>query len=195
VNWLTLVADGAPPSQGVNGALNVNGVLYAYGDGCATLSWDPTSRCVVGNLCLANSLNWGVAVNFDFNNSGATGVPANTKYAWNANTVGAAGLAWQAIGQAPNGFQVWVLNMDPIFGGACTAQSCDINGPADGTGIASDSGQISFLSMQKDYWGGTGVSYVFNPTDISAIQFKLPAAISSLDTTYELCIDAIGVIR
>ena len=131
-------------------------------------------------------------INFDFNNSGA---PTNTKHAWNANTVGATGLAWQATGQAPNGFQVWVLNMDPIFAGSCSVATCDINGPADGTGLASDSGQFSFLSMQKDYWGGTGVAYTFNPADISALQFKLPAAISSLDTSYQLCIGSVGVVR
>jgi hypothetical protein len=49
--------------------------------------------------------------------------------------------------------------------------------------------------MMKDDWGGTGVPYVFNATNISALQFKIPAATSSLSTSYSLCIDRLGVIR
>jgi hypothetical protein len=195
VNWLTLVADGAPPDQGVNGALGVDGVLYAYGDGCATMTWEPSSRCVVGNLCLASATSWGVAIGFDFYNSGATWVPPNTKHAWSATAAGATGLAWQDTGQLPSGLQVWVQNMDPSFNGSCSATSCDINGPADGASAAPLDGQFSFATMQKDNWGGTGISYVFSPTDISALQFKIPGALDSEETQYQLCVDAIGVVR
>jgi hypothetical protein len=194
-NWLTLVADGAPPDQGVNGKLNINGVLYAYGDGCATLNWNPSSRCLSGDLCVGSATNWGVAVGFDFNNSGAMGVPPDTKHAWNANAVAASGLAWRTMGSVPNGLQVWVLNMDPSFGGTCSVKSCDINGPPDGTANASSSGQFSFATMMKDDWGGTGTAYTFNPTDISALQFKVTAALDSIDTSYELCVESIGVVR
>lgn len=194
-NWLTLVADGAPPDQGVNPKLKINGVLYAYGDGCATVNWDPGSRCVSGELCLSSETNWGVAVGFDFNNSGATGTPPDTKHAWNANAVGAKGLAWSGTSSTPHGLQVWVLNMDPSYNGACSAMSCDINGPPDGTATAKSTGQLSFAGMIKDDWGGTGVAYTFDATDISAMQFKIPAPLVSLDMGYELCINELGVIR
>lgn len=194
-NWLTLLADGAPPDLGVNAKLKINGVFYAYGDGCATLHWDAATRCVSGDLCLSSESNWGVAVGFDFNNSGATGMPPDTKHAWNANAVGVKGLAWSGTSFTPRGLQVWVLNMDPIYKGACSMMSCDINGPPDGVANAKASGQLSFAAMVKDDWGGTGEAYTFDATDISAMQFKVTSPLSSLDTSYELCINELGVVR
>ena len=47
----------------------------------------------------------------------------------------------------------------------------------------------------KDYWGGTGTTYAFDPTRISSLQIKIPPATSSLDTSYSLCVDQLGVIR
>jgi len=47
----------------------------------------------------------------------------------------------------------------------------------------------------KDNWGGTGTAYAFNVANISALQFKIPAATNSLATGYTLCIDRLGVIR
>ncbi|MET0789924.1 MAG: hypothetical protein ABW061_00255 [Polyangiaceae bacterium] len=194
-NWLELLDDGAPPDLGLNAKLGINGVLYAYGDGCATMTWDASSRCLNGELCLTSAANWGVAVGFDFNNSGATGTPANTKHAWNANTYGVVGLAWDTASALPNGFQVWVQNMDPSYNGSCSAMSCDIAGPGDGTASASPSGEFSFATMQKDDWGGSGVPYAFNAANISALQFKVKSAIVPDDTSYRICVRSIGVVR
>ena len=85
--------------------------------------------------------------------------------------------------------------MDPSFGGTCSAASCSIDGPPDGTSSASASGQLSFASMVKDYWGGTGTSYVFDPSNISSIQLKIPAATISSSTAYSVCFDQLGVVR
>jgi hypothetical protein len=189
VNWLGLSSDAAPPTLGPNGKLGINGVFYAYGDGCSTAHFDMPTRCVSGDLCVASAANWGVSIGFDLNNSG------DVKHPWSATAVGVTGIAWETHGVLPTQPQVWILNMDPKFSGMCTAAECGINGPPDGTPAASAKGQLLFSAMMKDNWGGTGTVYTFNPANISAIQFKIPAAVSSSDTTYELCIDRLGVIR
>lgn len=195
VNWLGLLGDAAPPTSGPNGKLGINGVFYAYGDGCATVNWDPPSRCVSGELCMASAANWGVSIGFDFVNTGDSGTPPNTKLAWNASSVGATGFAWETNSPITYSFQFWVLNMDPTWNGQCSAAECNINGPPDGTSSASQKGQLMFADMVKDNWGGTGTAYVFSPASVSALQFKIPAATDSLSTSYELCIDRLGIIR
>jgi hypothetical protein len=192
-NWLSLVADAAPGNLGLNGKLGIEGVLYAYGDPCATatLQWDAVSRCVSGELCLADELgtNWGVAIGFDFNSV------EEVKHAWSATAVAAQGLAWNVSSPYPLPIQVWLQNMDPSFGGVCSAASCSINGPPDGTSAAAKSGQFLFSNMMKDYWGGTGITYTFDPTNISSLQIKIPPATDSLSTSYSLCVDRLGVLR
>jgi len=190
VNWLTAVEDAAPSTVGVNGKLGVEGVFYAYADPCTTASmqWDPMSRCVSGTMCASDSTgaNWGVAIGFDFNNV------ESVKHAWNAGTAGVTGIAWQAnVTGGP--MQVWVQNMDPSFKGTCSSMNCNINAPPDGTSSASPNGQFSFASMVKDVWGPDADSYVFDPANISALQFKLPA--KPLETSYMLCVGAIGLVR
>jgi hypothetical protein len=195
INWLGISGDAAPATMGPNGKLGINGVFYAYGDGCATVNWDPVSRCVSGELCLVSAANWGVAIGFDFNNTGDTGSPPNTKLTWNASSSGVTGFAWETRSPLFNSFQFWVLNMDPTWNGQCSAAECNINGPPDGTPSASADGQLPFGDMVKDNWGGTGIAYAFNVADISALQFKIPGATNSLATGYSLCIDRLGVIR
>jgi len=195
INWLGLTGDAAPPTMGPNGKLGINGVFYAYGDGCATVNWDAVSRCVSGELCMTSAANWGVAVGFDFDNTGDTGTPPNTKLAWNATSVGATGFAWESRSPLTFSFQFWVQNMDPSWNGQCSAAECSINGPPDGTSSASLDGQVLFSQMVKDNWGGTGTVYTFNAANISALQFKIPAATNSLATGYSLCVDRLGVIR
>jgi hypothetical protein len=193
VNWLTLVSNAAPSSAGVNGALGVEGVFYAYGDPCATstMQWDPTSRCLSGELCVADSTgtNWGVAIGFDLDNR------SEVKHAWNATTAGVTGFAWTLSVSAPTEVQFWVQNMDPAYGATCSAMSCSIAGPPDGRRVAGPSGQVYFSSMEKDDWGGTGTDYLFDPSRISSLQFKLPAPLDSLLTSYQLCVNRVGVIR
>jgi hypothetical protein len=192
-NWLTLVSDAAPSTKGINAKLGVEGVFYAYADPCAmpTMQWDSVSRCVSGELCLGDDLgtNWGVAIGFDFNSV------SDVKHAWNATAAGVQGLAWKTHSPYAYPMQVWVQNMDPAFGDVCSAASCSINGPPDGTSSASPNSQFLFSGMMKDYWGGTGTTYTFDPTRISSLQIKIPPATSSLDTSYSLCVDGLGVIR
>ncbi|HEY2405616.1 MAG TPA: hypothetical protein VGI10_06425 [Polyangiaceae bacterium] len=195
VTWLALVNDTAPGSDPPNGTLGIDGAVYGYADGCATWAWDPTTRCMSGYLCNAGASfqNWGVAVGFDFRNTGPSGNPPNTKLLWNPDDVGVRGIAWQISGVAP-GLQVWVLNMDPSWGGACSAMTCEINGPPDGAPTPSLDGELLFSDMKKDYWGGTGVTYTFDPAKVHALQFKLPA-INVPGASFDFCIDALGVIR
>jgi len=195
VNWIGLMQDAAPPTLGLNGKLGINGVLYTYGDGCATISWDAITRCISGELCLASAANWGVSVGFDFFNTGDMGTPPNTKHPWNATAVGVIGVAWETRSVLAYSPQVWIQNMDPKWNGQCSAAECGINGPPDGVRSASQKGQVLFSSMMKDDWGGTGTPYVFNAANISALQFKIPGATNSSATTYQLCIDRLGVIR
>ncbi len=195
INWLGLSAEAAPPTMGPNGKLGINGVFYAYGDGCATVSWDAVGRCISGDLCMASATNWGVAIGFDFDNTGDTGSPPNTKVAWNASSVGVTGFAWETRSPLTFSFQFWVQNMDPSWNGQCSAAECSINGPPDGTSSASQDGQLLFSQMVKDNWGGTGTAYAFDVANISALQFKIPGATISTETGYMLCIDRLGVIR
>ena len=195
INWIGMMQDAAPPTLGPNGKLGINGVLYTYGDGCSTISWDPLTRCISGELCLASAANWGVSIGFDLFNTGDMGTPPNTKHPWSATAVGVIGFAWETRSALANSPQFWIQNMDPKYNGVCSAAVCGINGPPDGLRSAPQKGQVLFSSMMKDDWGGTGTPYVFNAANISALQFKLPAATNSSATSYQLCIDRLGVIR
>ncbi len=197
INWLTFDGNWADPEAGVNGDLNISGVLYTYDDGCATVNWDPTTRCVSGTLCDpgADYANWGMAVGFDFHNTGEDGTPPETKFAWSASSVGAQGVAWQVSGYAP-GLQVWITNMDSSWAGECAADDCTIDGPPDGTTYTSLGApdQMSFSSMVKDDWGGSGTAYTFDPDQVLAMQFKLASVVSGA-VSYDFCIDQIGIVR
>lgn len=192
-NWLSLDGAAAPSVLGVNGKLGIEGVFYAYGDPCSTasMSWNPATRCLEGDRCLSGETgeNWGVAIGFDFNNVN------DTKHAWSATAAGVTGFAWKVTGSLVPALQFWVQNMEPSFMGTCSAASCSIDGPPDGTSNASTSGQLTFAGMVKDYWGGTGTSYVFDPANISSIQLKIPAATISSNTAYSVCFEQLGVLR
>lgn len=194
VTWLELDGNRAPGSSPVNAELGIEGSVYAYRDGCASLEWDEQTRCATGKLCDAgfDFENWGIAVGFDFKNTGAAGDPPNTKLLWDPRDVGAKGFAWRITGSAP-GLQVWVLNMDPRFGGACSAETCEISGPPDGDASAPLVGQLLLSSMQKDDWNG-GVDYDFDPAQVHALQIKLPA-IQVGAASFAFCIEALGIVR
>lgn len=194
VDWLTFDGSDAPSSLGVNGALGINGVLREYVDSCATLTWNAATRCATGTLCEpANGANWGVAVGFDFKNTGPGGTPPDTTQLWNPNDVGALGVAWEITGTAPS-FQVWVLNMDSIWRGQCSSATCEIAGPPDGVWSPPLAGQLLFANMQKDDWGGSGVRYEYDPAQVHALQFKLPAIIAGA-TSFSFCIKRVGIVR
>jgi len=196
VTWLALQGSEAPSSLPPNLDLRIAGQFYAYADGCAELHWDAASRCATGQLC--DSLggeNWGIAVGFDFNNTGEQGEPPNTKLTWDPRDVGALGVAYEIGGQkrAP-GLQLWVLNMAPAWSGECSAMTCEIAGPPDGRRQMPLQGELLFSDMDKDNWGGVGVPYDFDPAAVHALQFKLPA-IEVGAATFSFCVDALGVIR
>jgi hypothetical protein len=196
-NWLTFSGSWAAAEAGVNGALNISGALYAFGDSCATMTWDETTRCLTGTLCEpgADFANWGVSVGFDFHNTGETGTPPNTKLPWSASAVAATGVAWAVSGTAP-GLQVWVTNMDASFGSQCTVDECAINGPPDGRASTTLNGPDSMLfsGMVKDDWGGSGTTYTFDSSRILALQFKLASVVSGA-ASFNFCIDQIGITR
>ena len=195
VTWLTLVESQAPSTEPSNAALGIDGALYAYADGCATLHWDPATRCASGRLCTAgaNFENWGVAVGFDFRATGANDSPPDSKLVWDPREAGVRGVTWRVTGNAP-GMQLWVLNMAPAFRGQCAEQTCEIAGPPDGAATPSLQGSLLFDQMVKDYWGGRGESYAYDPAAVFALQFKLPA-INVGSASFDFCIDGLGVIR
>lgn len=195
VTWLTLVESQAPSTEPANAALGIDGALYAYGDGCAVVDWDPVTRCASGRLCTtgANFENWGIAVGFDFHATGPNGSPPNTKLTWDPEQAGVRGVTWHISGNAP-GLQLWVLNMAPAFRGQCGEQTCEIAGPPDGAATPSLRGSLLFAHMVKDYWGGQGEAYSYDSAAVFALQFKLPA-INVGSASFDFCIDALGVIR
>lgn len=196
VTWLSLQGSEAPASEGPNGDLHIAGRFYAYADDCAELHWDDASRCAWGQLCdPLGGENWGIAVGFDFNNSGEEGSPANAKRTWDPRDVGALGVAFKIGGQAlAPGFQIWVLNMDSVWGGECTAMTCEIAGPPDGRRLLPLEGELWFDNMQKDDWGGSGLRYEYDPAAVYALQLKLPA-IEVHAASFNFCVDALGIIR
>jgi hypothetical protein len=195
VTWLLLEGSAAPSSDAGNAALGINGAFYAYGDDCATLVWDESTRCASGKLCTAGAdfENWGIAVGFDFYATGASGDPPDSKLVWNPDEEGVRGVTWRIRGTAP-GRQVWVLNMEPAFQGICSVMTCEIAGPPDGAASAAPAGQLLFDDMIKDNWGGRGTQYRFDPAAVYALQFKLPA-INVGSASFDFCIDALGVVR
>jgi len=137
--------------------------------------------------------NWGIAIGFDFRNTGAAGTPSNTKLIWNPNDFAALGVAWRVRGKAPQ-LQVWVLNMASDWHGQCNVMSCEISGPPDGVAPAALNGELHFDSMIKDYWGGSGTPYTFDPAAVHALQFKI-AAVQVGAVEFDFCIDALGIVR
>jgi hypothetical protein len=196
IHWLSFDGSWADPASDPNGPLQISGSMYAYGDGCATVAYDMATRCVSGVLCDPGPdfANWGMAIGFDFHNTGAEGSPPNTKMPWNAPSVGGVGVAWQVSGTAP-GLQVWLTNMDPMYSGLCMVDDCAINGPPDGkrSTVLGVTDSANFNNLVKDDWGGMGTVYAFNPANLLAIQFKLAAVVSG-PVTFNFCIDRIGVI-
>lgn len=197
ITWLELVESEAPASAAVNAELGIAGAFYAYGDSCASasLSWDPSTRCASGTLCDAGAQweNWGVAIGFDFHNTGSSGQPPDAKLVWDPGDVSAQGIAWRVSGLAP-GLQVWVLNMEPSFGGVCSEDTCEIPGPPDGHPSPLLHDELLFTNMRKDYWGGPGVDYDFDPALVYALQLKLPA-INVGAARFSFCVEALGIIR
>ncbi|MFZ5896731.1 MAG: hypothetical protein ACOY0T_37085 [Myxococcota bacterium] len=198
VTWLSFDQNRAPAALAPNSELGIDGVLYGYGDSCASITFDNETRCATGSLCEpgANFANWGVAIGFDFRNTGETGTPPNAKRTWNPTEFGVRGVAWEITGTAP-ALQLWVLNMDPIHQGECdpnTTTQCDIAGPPDGTSTPGLVDQLLFSNMRKDDWGGSGVRYTFDPAAVHALQFKLPAIIAGA-ANFSFCVKRVGLIR
>lgn len=194
-NWLTVDEDWADPAAEPNSSFGISGVFYAFADSCAELNWDPLTRCASGRLCDPGPSysNWGVAVGFDFRNTGELGTPPEAKLAWDATAVNATGLAWSLRGRAP-GLQVWVTNMDPAHGGVCELDACSIEGPPDGLSTPGLQDWLLFSSMEKDYWGGGGLDYEFDPANIDSVQFKLSSLVAGAQS-FEFCVDGLGVIE
>ncbi len=194
ITWLDLSGSKAPSSSTTNAALGIQGWFYAYDDGCSKLTWDDTGRCASGKLCdPANLDNWGISVGFDFRYTGANGTPPNTKFTWNPEDFAARGVAWHIRGTAPQ-IQVWVLNMASSWHGQCNVMSCEISGPPDGVAPAALNGELDFDNMVKDYWGGSGTDYTFDPAAVFALQFKI-AAVKVGATEFNFCIDELGIVR
>jgi hypothetical protein len=193
VTWLSFENSAAPSTVSPNDEFGINGELYAYADDCAELDWDPLTRCASGVLCAAgpNFQNWGIAVGFYFNTTGPTGTPPNRKITWDPQEIGVEAIAWRISGTAP-ALQLWVLNMDPAFGGECSEDSCEIVGAPDGTSTAALSGQLSFSRLHKDVWNG-GIDYTFDPAAVHALQFKLPAVVAG-SAAFSFCIDDLGLL-
>lgn len=195
VSWLSLAGDEAPATLEPNRELGIHGTFYAYSDSCAEVAWEAQTRCVSGRLCDPNVEPdaWGVAIGFNFRTTGSSDTPPDSTLLWNPDDMKAQGVSWRVTGKAP-GLQVWVLNMDPSWQGECAAQSCDIEGPPDGVDVAALQGELLFAQMLKDYWGGVGVDYDYDPARVHALQFKLPA-IRVHAATFDFCLDALGIIR
>ncbi len=195
VVWLTFDGAQANSTTSPNGSLGINGVLYAYSDSCASVSFDPQTRCVAGYLCDVGSQfeNWGVAIGFDFVNTGTTGAPPDAKLTWNPTTHNAIGVTWHISSLITSRLQLWVLDMDPSWQGSCTSDTCSIQGPPDGASQISTDGKLYFNAMVKDDWGGSGTNYTYSPASVYSLQFKIPTVIVGAEM-FQFCIDKLGII-
>ncbi len=191
--WLTLDHDQAKSTSPPNDSLGINGRFYAYSDSCASFTFDPSTRCVVGMLCDVGAQyeNWGVAMGFDFDYTGSTGTPANAALTWNPDAHNAVGVAWHITNLSTSMLQLWVLNMDPSYNGTCTSDSCSIDGPPDGNDQITPDGTLYFSSMKKDTWN-SGINYTYSPAAVYSLQFKIPTVITGAET-FEFCVDKLGL--
>jgi hypothetical protein len=195
VVWLTFEGAEANAATLPNGSLGINGVVYAYSDSCASVSFNPLTRCVSGTLCDVGSSfqNWGVAIGFDFVNTGSAGAPPNAKLTWNPTTHNALGVAWHITNLVTSRLQLWVLDMDPSWQGTCTSDTCSIQGPPDGASQIGTDGKLYFNSMIKDDWGGSGIIYTYSPASTYSLQFKIPTVIVGAEV-FQFCVDKLGII-
>jgi hypothetical protein len=199
--WLRLERDEAPSGLAPNGELGLNGVFLASWDSCAEASWDPETRCLRGTLCDPGPEweNYGADVNFAFRRTEVEEVPSNSIMTWNPAAAAVRGLAWETSG-TENVYGVYVLNMDPAWGGVCPSWPCTVFGPADGTfdgpgtlewEPTAPNGHLLFNSMVKEDWGGIGINYAFDYRQVVSVQFKIfPEA-----GPFEFCVDRLGAIR
>ncbi len=189
--WIAFDGALAEPTVYPNSAMGISGLIYAYSDGCASMNWDPETRCVSGTLCPpgADYSNWGIGLYFDFDYNPYS----NAKRTWNPEQFGAAGMAWVVNGEAP-GLEVWVNCMDPAYGGICSADYCAIAGPPDGaSAVLPGYGALYFDAMEKADWGGTGTAYGYDPALTFEVMFKLNS-IEARSYDYGFCLDDLGVI-
>lgn len=190
--WLTFENDQAKSTASPNDALGINGLVFAYTDGCATYTFDRAKRCASGITCSVDPpdyLNWGMAIEFDF----VVDV-AGVKYTWNPVDHGVIGFAWQITNAYGTYLQLWMQEMDPMYAGTCSAKSCALNAPPFGAGKIGQTGSVYLNAMTLDNWGSSYPSRNFLPTNFFGLQFKIPTVIIQNAATFELCIDQLGVI-
>lgn len=189
--WLKFQDNLAKSTDSPNDSLGINGVVFAYGDNCATGTFDPTTRCVRGTTCAVDSsyLNWGMAMEFDFVLDAA-----NVTHTWNPADHGVIGFAWQITNTYGTVLQLWAPLMDSQFSGACASDTCSVNLPPYGAGKIGLSGHFYLNAMAKDNWGSGYPSYNFVPANFYSLQFKVPTVIIQNATNYEFCLDQLGVI-
>ena len=189
--WLTLENDQAKNTTFPNDSLGINGVVFAYADGCASITFDRTTRCVSGKTCAVDSsyLNWGMAAEFDF-----VVDSADVKYAWNPAGHGVVGFAWQITNSYGTYLQLWVPLMDPTYAGVCSAESCSLDAPPYGAGKIGQTGTLHFNSMTQDTWGSGYPTYNFLFANVYSLQFKIPTVVVRTAANFEFCIDRLGVI-
>ncbi len=189
--WLNFRSDQAKSSDSPNDTLGIDGVVFAYGDGCATGSFDPATRCVRGTTCQVDDsyLNWGMAMEFDFSVDAAS-----VAHTWNPTDHGVVGFAWQLSNTFGTLVQLWAPQMDSKYAGACASDTCSVNLPPYGTGQIGLTGQFYLNAMSKDNWGSGYQSYNFVPANFYCLQFKIPTVIIQRATNFEFCLDKLGVI-
>jgi hypothetical protein len=195
IRWLTLDGNRADSSDPTNAVLDVNGVFLAKSDQCANWKFDPSSRCMSGTLCdaSADSSNWGVAIEFVFRYTDSAGTSMSTTLEWDPTSVGVIGVAYQVTASTLGDLQLWILQMDPQWGGRCTSETCEIDGPPWGTSKLSSEDVLYFDHVSRDNWGGSGEYYTFDRTKTSGLQFKVPA-ISASSFSFHFCVARLGLI-
>lgn len=189
IQWLTLANERAYPNDEPNSTFEIDGRLYATQDSCASVTFDPISRCATGILCDYAGSNWGMAVQFDFR---ITASPSGGKLTWNPATHGTIGVAWEISGTPTNALELWVLCMDPQFDSSCTAATCEASGPPWGASTIALDGTFYFADATPDDWGGTSPS-PYIPGQVFALQFKLPA-VKVGATSFRYCVQRLGLI-
>jgi hypothetical protein len=191
----TLGLDGSSAPASGN-SYGINGTFFPVGDGCATLTWNPQTRCASGTLCAKdppNYLNWGAEVALNLK----TG--AGYDYPFDATAAGVTGFFWEITGTAP-GMQVWVpLTTNP---GEClqSSNTCALSQPPWGNPTPSlgptgrNYVQLQTTLMSYDQWGS---SYVYpppwDPTRLHSLVWKLPA--QTVATSFNFCVQNVGVIH
>ncbi len=195
VTWLSLDGDLAPASLEPNGELAIDGRFYAHADDCATLNWDPETRCATGT-CARRVPTFRTGASPSASTSTPRdptarrpipSIPGTRPRSARKASPGASAatpLRWRC------GSSTWT----PRTGANAPKNSARSSGHPTEPHASCSRARCRSAACRKDDWNGSGIDYEFDPAAVHALQFKLPAIVAGA-AEFSFCIDDLGLVR